>query len=66
MSTSAQLLRIMQIIASYQQLQDTPNMDFVRTVYLFGAKAAPGYKVAKDIIRLINSLAKQINNDSDL
>ena len=58
-----QLLNVMQIIASYQQLQDNPNMDFTPHVYLFGAKAAPGYKVAKDIIRLINSLAKQINND---
>ena len=58
-----QLLNVMQIIASYHQLQDHPNMDFTPHVYLFGAKAAPGYKVAKDIIRLINSLAKQINND---
>ncbi len=58
-----QLLNVMQIIASYQQLRDNPNMDFVPHVYLFGAKAAPGYKVAKDIIRLINSLAKQINDD---
>ena len=58
-----QLLNVMQIIASYQQLHDSPNMDFTPHVYLFGAKAAPGYKVAKDIIRLINGLAKQIAGD---
>ena len=58
-----QLLNVMQIIASYQQLQDNPNMEFVPHVYLFGAKAAPGYKVAKDIIHLINDLSKKINND---
>ena len=41
-----QLLNVMQIIASYQQLHDDPNRDFTPHVYLFGAKAAPGYKVA--------------------
>ena len=58
-----QLLNVMQIIAGYQQLKDNPGMDFAPHVYLFGAKAAPGYKVAKDIIRLINALSQQINND---
>ncbi len=58
-----QLLNVMQIIASYQQLKDHPGMDFTPHVYLFGAKAAPGYKVAKDIIRLINALAREINSD---
>ena len=58
-----QLLNVMQIIASYQSLHDDPNQDFLPHVYLFGAKAAPGYKVAKDIIRLINVLAKQIDSD---
>ena len=58
-----QLLNVMQIIARYQQLHDDPNRDVVPHVYLFGAKAAPGYKVAKDIIRLINVLARQIDSD---
>lgn len=53
-----QLLNVMQIIARYQELHDDPNRDVVPHVYLFGAKAAPGYKVAKDIIRLINVLAR--------
>jgi len=58
-----QLLNAMHITYLYQQLQDNPSMEFTPRVFLFGAKAAPGYQVAKQIIRLINSLASQINND---
>ena len=58
-----QLLNALHIISLYQQLRDNPNMDFRPHTVLFGAKAAPGYAVAKRIIRLINSLAQQINND---
>ena len=58
-----QLLNVLHIIALYHQLQDDPNMDFVPQTYLFGAKAAPGYHVAKEIIQLINSLAAQIDKD---
>ena len=58
-----QLLNVLHIIALYQQLQDDPDMDFPPQTFLFGAKAAPGYAVAKRIIRLINSLADQVNND---
>ena len=58
-----QLLNVLHIISLYQQLQDDPNMDFRPQTFLFGAKAAPGYAVAKRIIRLINSLADQINSD---
>lgn len=58
-----QLLNVMHIVYLYQQLQEQPNMDFTPQTFLFGAKAAPGYAVAKRIIRLINSLADQINND---
>ncbi len=58
-----QLLNAMHIIYLYQQLQDNPNMSFTPHTFLFGAKAAPGYAVAKRIIHLINSLANQINND---
>ena len=56
-----QLLNVLHIIALYQQLQDDPDMDFPPQTFLFGAKAAPGYHVAKQIIQLINSLSAQIN-----
>ena len=58
-----QLLNVMHIIHIYNQLRDNPNMELRPHTFLFGAKAAPGYAVAKRIIRLINSLADQINND---
>ncbi len=58
-----QLLNVMHIISLYLQLQDDPNMEMVPHTFLFGAKAAPGYAVAKRIIHLINSLADQVNND---
>ena len=58
-----QLLNVLHIIHLYQQLQDNPGMDMQPHTFIFGAKAAPGYYVAKRIIRLINALAKKINND---
>ena len=58
-----QLLNVLHIVSLYQKLQDNPNMAMQPHTFLFGAKAAPGYAVAKRIIHLINSLADQINND---
>ena len=58
-----QLLNVMHIIYLYQRIHDDPNFDFQPRTFLFGAKAAPGYQVAKQIIRLINSLAATINAD---
>ncbi|MDO4960557.1 MAG: glycogen/starch/alpha-glucan phosphorylase [Eubacteriales bacterium] len=58
-----QLLNVMHIIYLYQKLHDDPNLVIQPQTFLFGAKAAPGYDVAKRIIRLINSLAKAIEND---
>ena len=58
-----QLLNVMHILYLYQCLQDDPTMDFRPQTFLFGAKAAPGYTVAKRIIRLIGSVADQINHD---
>ena len=58
-----QLMNALHIIYLYQQLRDDPNMAFTPHTFLFGAKAAPGYAVAKRIIHLINSLANEINND---
>ena len=58
-----QLLNVLHIVHLYNQLRDNPNMEFTPQTFLFGAKAAPGYHVAKRIIQLINSLAAQINAD---
>ena len=58
-----QLLNVLHIISLYQKLQDDPNYITRPHTFLFGAKAAPGYAVAKRIIRLINSLADQIAKD---
>ena len=58
-----QLLCAMNIVALQLRLHDNPNMEFVPRTYVFGAKAAAGYKVAKRIIELILSLANDINND---
>ena len=58
-----QLLNVLHIITLYQKLQDDPASITRPHTFLFGAKAAPGYAVAKRIIRLINSLADQIEHD---
>ena len=58
-----QLLNILSIVDIYFQLKDGKLPDFHPTVYLFGAKSAPGYARAKAIIRYINQVAKMINND---
>ena len=58
-----QLLNAMHIIYLYQRLKDDPHFEMTPRVYLFGAKAAPGYVMAKHIIHLINSLAATVNAD---
>ena len=58
-----QHLNAMHILHTYLQLKDNPNMPFTPRTYLFGAKSAPGYYLAKEIIRFICNLAKEIDND---
>ena len=61
-----QLLQAMHIIDRYLQLKDNPETPFAKRVFIFGAKAAPSYTYAKQIIKLINSLAELINNDKSI
>ena len=58
-----QLLCAMSIASLQLQLHDNPNMDFLPRTFVFGAKAAAGYKTAKRIIELLLSMSKDINND---
>lgn len=58
-----QLLNAMHIIYLYTRLKDDPNLDIYPRTFIFGAKAAPGYYMAKLIIKLINSISETINKD---
>ena len=58
-----QLLNILRVMYVYNKLKENPGMDLVPRTYIFGAKAAAGYKIAKLTIKLINSVADVINND---
>ena len=58
-----QLMNALHIFSTYQWLRDNPNADFKPKTYIFGAKAAPGYYFAKQIIQFIVALGDKINND---
>ena len=61
-----QLLNVLHIIHLYFRLKAEPEMDITPRTFIFGAKAAAGYRMAKDIIKLINSVAEVVNNDPDV
>lgn len=61
-----QFLNILHVMYLYNELKDHPEMDFYPRTFIFGAKAAAGYKNAKLTIKLINSVADVINNDSSI
>ena len=61
-----QLLNALHILDLYYQLKANPDLDINPRTFIFGAKAAPSYYMAKQIIKLICSLGDQINNDPDI
>ena len=61
-----QLLNILHVMYQYNELKTNPSYDMYPTTYIFGAKASAGYKRAKLIIKLINSVADVINNDASI
>jgi starch phosphorylase len=61
-----QLLNALHVLHLYLSLKTDPKMDFVPRTVIFAGKAAPGYSMAKLIIRLILSVAKKVNNDPDV
>ena len=61
-----QLLNILHVMYLYNTIKDHPEMDFYPRTFIFGAKAAAGYRRAKQTIKLINSVANVINNDASI
>ncbi|MCR4611582.1 MAG: glycogen/starch/alpha-glucan phosphorylase [Lachnospiraceae bacterium] len=61
-----QLMNILHIMYLYNQLKEHPEMEFYPRTFIFGAKAAAGYRIAKLTIKLINNVAEVINNDESI
>ncbi|MFN8483460.1 MAG: glycogen/starch/alpha-glucan phosphorylase [Anaerolineae bacterium] len=61
-----QLLKALHIITVYNRIKANPKAEVFPRVFVFGAKAAPGYRMAKLIIKLLNSIAEVVNNDRDV
>ena len=65
-SYKRQLMNILHIMYQYDRLKHDKGFDMLPTTYIFGGKAAPGYYIAKETIRLINAVAAKVNNDKSI
>jgi starch phosphorylase len=61
-----QLLNVLYILDLYYRIKENPNLDIPKTTFIFGAKAFPGYRRAKGIVKFINEIARLIDNDSEV
>jgi starch phosphorylase len=61
-----QLLNVLHIITMYNRIKRDPKAQFTPRTVIIGGKAAPGYFIAKQIIKLVNSVAEVVNTDTDV
>jgi starch phosphorylase len=61
-----QHLNVLHIVALYHRLKQNPGLDIAPRAFVFGGKAAPGYFIAKRIVKLINAVGETVNNDPDV
>ena len=61
-----QLLNALYILDLYYRIKENPNLDIPKTTFIFGAKAFPGYRRAKGIVKLINEIARIIDSDEEV
>ena len=65
-SYKRQLMNVLHIMYQYDRLKHDPHYSVLPTTYFFGGKAAPGYYIAKETVRLINAVAEKINADKEI